>query len=79
MEDRVRTSTSAGIADVRLIRTDQMNALDPPMFDGLRAEPEARPIAEAGEEEALIGGANQAEASRWNFEKRAGNFAEVSA
>jgi enoyl-CoA hydratase/carnithine racemase len=43
------------------------------------AEPEAGLIAEAKEQEALIGGANQIEAIRANFEKRAGNFAEVSA
>lgn len=43
------------------------------------AEPQAGLIAEANEQEALIGGANQVEAIRSNFEKRAGNFAEVSA
>jgi enoyl-CoA hydratase/carnithine racemase len=43
------------------------------------AEPEGGLIAEANEQEALIGSANQIEAIRSNFEKRAGNFAEVSA
>jgi enoyl-CoA hydratase/carnithine racemase len=35
MSDRVRTSISAGIADVRLVRPEKMNALDPPMFEAL--------------------------------------------
>src|SRR3954469_6577296 len=43
------------------------------------AEPEAGLIAEANEQEALIGSANQIEAVHTNFDKRAGNFAEVSA
>jgi enoyl-CoA hydratase/carnithine racemase len=43
------------------------------------AEPEAGLIAEANEQEALIGSANQIEAIHSNFEKRAGNFSEVSA
>ena len=43
------------------------------------AEPEAGLIAEANEQEALIGSANQIEAVHANFDKRAGNFAEVSA
>jgi enoyl-CoA hydratase/carnithine racemase len=35
MDDRVRTSVWGGIADVRLVRADKMNALDPPMFEAL--------------------------------------------
>ncbi|MEA2855879.1 MAG: hypothetical protein QOH98_200 [Methylobacteriaceae bacterium] len=35
MQDRVRTSIAGGIADVRLVRADKMNALDPPMFEAL--------------------------------------------
>src|SRR5947209_8056482 len=35
MDDRVKTSVSGGIADVRLVRADKMNALDPPMFEAL--------------------------------------------
>ena len=43
------------------------------------ADPEAGLIAEANEQEALIGSANQLEAIRSNFEKRAGNFTEALA
>ena len=36
MKDRVSiTMLAGGIADVRLIRSDKMNALDPPMFAGI--------------------------------------------
>src|SRR3954464_7854937 len=37
MEDRVRVTVSEGVADVRLVRADKMNALDAAMFDGLVA------------------------------------------
>lgn len=35
MNDRVRITVQDGIADVRMIRVDKMNALDPAMFAGL--------------------------------------------
>jgi enoyl-CoA hydratase/carnithine racemase len=37
MDDRVAVSMSDGIADVRLVRADKMNALDAAMFDALVA------------------------------------------
>src|SRR5258707_11450734 len=37
MEQRVSISISDGIADVRLVRADKMNALDAAMFDALVA------------------------------------------
>ena len=37
MNDRVSVSISGGIADVRLVRADKMNALDAAMFDALVA------------------------------------------
>src|SRR5260370_1483307 len=37
MDDRVKVSISQGIADVRLVRADKMNALDAAMFDALVA------------------------------------------
>ena len=43
MKDRVSITVADGIADVRLIRADKMNALDPAMFDAL-----AEAIAEVG-------------------------------
>lgn len=40
MNDRVEVTITDGIADVRLIRPDKMNALDPAMFDALIARGE---------------------------------------
>jgi enoyl-CoA hydratase/carnithine racemase len=40
MEDRVSISISQGVADVRLVRADKMNALDMPMFEALVAATE---------------------------------------
>src|SRR5438552_8681694 len=35
MEDRIKVSMSGGVADVRLVRADKMNALDAAMFNAL--------------------------------------------
>src|SRR4051812_8296618 len=35
MDDRVRVTMSDGVADVRLVRADKMNALDAAMFEAL--------------------------------------------
>src|SRR3979411_2955132 len=40
MEKRVSVSISEGVADVRLVRADKMNALDAAMFDALVATSE---------------------------------------
>jgi enoyl-CoA hydratase/carnithine racemase len=37
MDDRVSISIADGIADVRLVRADKMNALDAAMFEALVA------------------------------------------
>lgn len=37
MKDRVSIELKEGVADVRLIRADKMNALDPAMFEGIIA------------------------------------------
>src|SRR5216684_1451127 len=37
MDDRVKVSISEGVADVRLVRADKMNALDAAMFEALVA------------------------------------------
>ena len=36
MEDRIRLTLQQGVADVRLVRADKMNALDDDMFEALR-------------------------------------------
>jgi enoyl-CoA hydratase/carnithine racemase len=40
MEDRVRVTMADGVADVRLVRADKMNALDAAMFEALVATSE---------------------------------------
>src|SRR5258708_14465433 len=35
MNDRVQVTIDDGVADVRLVRSDKMNALDPAMFEAL--------------------------------------------
>src|SRR3954467_2003951 len=43
MEDRVKVTVSEGVADVRLVRADKMNALDAAMFDALVATSDRLP------------------------------------
>jgi enoyl-CoA hydratase/carnithine racemase len=40
MEERVSISVSEGVADVRLVRADKMNALDQAMFEAIVAATE---------------------------------------
>jgi len=47
MDDRVQVTISGGVADVRMVRTDKMNALDIAMFEALVATTE-RPAGEKG-------------------------------
>ena len=63
MNDRVRVTLEDGVADVRLIRTDKMNALDDAMFEALvatgerlKGEREARCVVLSGEGRAFCAG-----------------------
>ena len=63
MQDRVRISLDAGVADVRLNRPEKMNALDIAMFDGLvaagrslRGERGLRAVVLSGEGRAFCAG-----------------------
>src|SRR4051812_34822499 len=63
MEDRVSISIADGIADVRLVRADKMNALDQAMFDALVAatdrlskEKSVRVVVLSGEGRAFCAG-----------------------
>ena len=63
MEQRVAISISDGIADVRLVRADKMNALDAAMFDalvatsdGLAREKDVRVVVLSGEGRAFCAG-----------------------
>lgn len=63
MEDRVSISITDGVADVRLVRTDKMNALDMAMFDALvaaatrlKSEKGVRAVVLSGEGKAFCAG-----------------------
>ncbi len=67
MKDRVSISIDGGIADVRLVRADKMNALDKAMFEGiieaansLRDNPEVRVVVLSGEGRAFCAGLDMA-------------------
>jgi enoyl-CoA hydratase/carnithine racemase len=59
MNDRVQVSIEDGVADVRLVRVDKMNALDPAMFEALVAAGE-RLKKEAGLRSVVISGEGRA-------------------
>jgi enoyl-CoA hydratase/carnithine racemase len=63
MEDRVALEIRDGVADVRLVRADKMNALDDAMFealvatgDRLKSEPGVRAVVLSGEGRAFCAG-----------------------
>jgi len=73
MDDRIRVSLNQGVADVRLIRGDKMNALDDAMFEALRRTgeqlktmPGVRAVVLSGEGRAFCAGLDTA-----NFGKMA--------
>ena len=63
MKDRITIAVEEGVADVRLVRSDKMNALDGAMFDAieeageqLRANSEVRVVVLSGEGRAFCAG-----------------------
>lgn len=63
MQDRVRITVTDQVADVKLIRSDKMNALDPAMWNGiakaidtLKATPGLRVVVLSGEGRAFCAG-----------------------
>jgi enoyl-CoA hydratase/carnithine racemase len=59
MDDRVRIAISEGVADVRLVRAEKMNALDAAMFDALVAA-SARLAQENGVRAVVLSGEGRA-------------------
>ena len=62
-EDRISVTIEGGVADVRLVRTDKMNALDDAMFSALietgerlKADPAVRVVVLSGEGRAFCAG-----------------------
>ncbi len=73
IEDRIRVTLTDGVADVRLIRTDKMNALDDAMFEALvqtgerlKTLPGLRAVVLSGEGRAFCAGLDMG-----NFSKMA--------
>jgi enoyl-CoA hydratase/carnithine racemase len=73
MDERIRVSLTQGVADVRLVRGDKMNALDDAMFEALRRTgeqlktmPGVRAVVLSGEGRAFCAGLDTA-----NFGKMA--------
>jgi enoyl-CoA hydratase/carnithine racemase len=73
MSDRVTVDIENGVADVRLVRTDKMNALDDAMFDALvetgealKSEPGVRAVTLSGDGRAFCAGLDM------------GNFAKMA-
>jgi len=63
MDDRIRVDLQQGVADVRLVRADKMNALDDAMFEALRrtgeqlkSTPGLRAVVISGEGRAFCAG-----------------------
>ena len=74
MDDRVSITIEGGVADVRMIRTDKMNALDNAMFEALigagerlKREPGLRAVVLSGEGRAFCAGLDM------------GNFGQMAA
>ena len=80
MDDRISITIDGGVADVRMIRTDKMNALDDGMFEALiaagerlRNEPGLRAVVLSGEGRAFCAGLDMG-----NFGKMAAGSAAES-
>jgi enoyl-CoA hydratase/carnithine racemase len=63
MEERIKTTITEGVADVRLVRSDKMNALDDAMFNALvetgerlKADASIRAVVISGEGRAFCAG-----------------------
>jgi enoyl-CoA hydratase/carnithine racemase len=79
MEDRIRVSLHQGVADVRLVRADKMNALDDEMFEALRRTgeslktmPGVRAVVLSGEGRAFCAGLDTANFGRMASGQRGG-------
>ncbi len=79
MNDRVSITLEGGVADVRLVRADKMNALDDAMFEALiaagerlKTEPGLRAVVISGEGRAFCAGLDMGNFGRMAEPARAG-------
>jgi enoyl-CoA hydratase/carnithine racemase len=85
MNDRVTLTLDAGVADVRLVRTDKMNALDNAMFEALvaagerlKTEKGLRAVVLSGEGRAFCAGLDMGNFQRVEAAQDGGPPAKVS-
>jgi len=86
MNDRVTVDIQNGVADVRLVRTDKMNALDDAMFSALietgerlKGEPRLRAVVLSGEGRAFCAGLDMGSFQAMASGARTGNRDTASA
>jgi enoyl-CoA hydratase/carnithine racemase len=84
MNDRITVSIEAGVADVRLVRADKMNALDNAMFEALvatgerlKTEPGLRAVVLSGEGRAFCAGLDMGNFGRMAEGPRTGETTSV--
>ena len=85
MEERIRTTITDGVADVRLVRSDKMNALDDAMFmalldtgEKLKADKSVRAVVVSGEGRAFCAGLDMGNFGRMASGEREANKSEVT-
>ena len=86
MEERVRTTITEGVADVRLVRSDKMNALDDAMFaalletgEKLKSDKSVRAVVVSGEGRAFCAGLDMSNFGRMaSGERKADNKSEIT-
>jgi enoyl-CoA hydratase/carnithine racemase len=86
MEERIKTTITDGVADVRLVRADKMNALDDAMFmalietgDRLKEDKSVRAVVISGEGRAFCAGLDMSNFGRMaSSEKSAENKSSVT-
>ena len=86
MSDRIRVTLEDGVADVRMIRTDKMNALDDAMFDALvstgerlKTEKGVRAVVLSGEGRAFCAGLDMGNFAKMASGEREGGAGLVEA
>jgi enoyl-CoA hydratase/carnithine racemase len=86
MEDRIRVELKQGVADVRMVRSDKMNALDDRMFSALvetgerlKSEAGLRAVVLSGEGRAFCAGLDTSNFSKMASGERRGGAGFVNA
>jgi enoyl-CoA hydratase/carnithine racemase len=86
MNDRITVTIESGVADVRLVRTDKMNALDNAMFEALvatgerlKTEPGLRAVVLSGDGRAFCAGLDMGNFGRMAEGRRSGETTDAEA